>query len=334
MSDFDINNYLTKNYLVILDELNNKNKFLNFMNYINNNFKKIKISKLELLIKIVLNKILYYDGNLENEEFKNFYEKIEDDENKELLDNFIIYYDNLDILKKNYYLILYIIVSSFKGRYNYLKIDLSKRLDNEFLENLDNLIENDIFKYYNSFFDLSLNRAFFKRLKECRDSNVMIIYTNEMISRLISLRELFSLDLLKVLDIKKITIGEFYELNYFERVNYFLNFYNRTNNLFKIFFKITNFMKRFLVKINDLIEISQLDYLDSLTDSDDINPGIFCILDEEEINEVKNLSNDEDEHVDTPYFNNITNLFIKSEVNNNDESFGDSNSSSESDGET
>ncbi len=334
MSDFDINNYLTKNYLVILDELNNKNKFLNFMNYINNNFKKIKISKLELLIKIILNKILYYEGNLENEEFKNFYEKIEDDENKELLDNFIIYYDNLDILKKNYYLILYIIVSSFKGRYNYLKIDLSKKLDNEFLENLDNLIENDIFKYYNSFFDLSLNRAFFKRLKECRDSNVMIIYTNEMISRLISLRELFSLDLLKVLDIKKITIGEFYELNYFERVNYFLNFYNRTNNLFKIFFKITNFMKRFLVKINDLIEISQLDYLDSLTDSDDINPGIFCILDEEEINEVKNLSNDEDEHVDTPYFNNITNLFIKSEVNNNDESFGDSNSSSESDGET
>jgi hypothetical protein len=49
MSDFDINNYLTKNYLVILEELNNKNKFLNFIYYINTNFKKIKISKLELL---------------------------------------------------------------------------------------------------------------------------------------------------------------------------------------------------------------------------------------------------------------------------------------------
>ena len=154
-----------------------------------------------------------------------------------------------------------------------------------------------------------------------------------MISRLISLRKLFSLDLLEILDVKRITINEFYELEYLERVNYFLNFYNKTNNLFKIFFKITNFIKRFLSKINDLIEISQLDYLDSLTDSDDINPGLFYILDEEEINQVINFSNDDDEHVDTPYYN-ITNLFIKSEVNNNEESFGDSNSSSESDGET
>ena len=162
----------------------------------------------------------------------------------------------------------------------------------------------------------------------------MIIYTNEMISRLIGLREYFSLDLLKILDIKKIKISEFYELEYLERVNYFLNFYNKTNNLFRIFFKISNFIKRFLIKINDLIEISQLDYLDSLTDSDDVNPGLFCILDEEEINEIKNLSSEDEEHVDTPYFNNITNLFIKSEVNQNYESFGDSNSSSESDGET
>ena len=333
MCDFDINNYLTKNYLVILEELNNKNKFLNFINYINTNFKKIKISKLELLIKIILNKILYYEGNLENEEFKKFYDNIDDEENKELLDNFIDYYDNLDILKKNYYLILFIIVSSFKEKYNYLKLDFSKRLDNKSLDNLDNLIENDIFRYYNSFFDLNLNRAFFKRIKECKDSNVMIIYTNEIISRLIGLRKLFSLELLEILDVKKITISEFYELEYLERVNYFLNFYNKTNNLFKIFFKITYFIKKFLVKINDLIEISQLDYLDSLTDSDDINPGLFCILNEEEINQVINFSNDDDEHVDTPYYN-ITNLFIKSEVNNNEESFGDSNSSSESDGET
>ena len=333
MCDFDINNYLTKNYLVILEELNNKNKFLNFINYINTNFEKIKISKLELLIKIILNKILYYEGNLKNEEFKKFYDNIDDEENKELLDNFIDYYDNLDILKKNYYLILFIIVSSFKKKYNYLELDFSKRLDNKSLDNLDNLIENDIFRYYNSFFDLNLNRAFFKRIKECKDSNVMIIYTNEIISRLIGLRKLFSLELLEILEVKKITISEFYELEYLERVNYFLNFYNKTNNLFKIFFKITNFIKRFLLKINDLIEISQLDYLDSLTDSDDINPGLFCILDEEEINQVMNLSNDDDEHVDTPYYN-ITNLFIKSEVNNNEESFGDSNSSSESDGET
>ena len=281
-----------------------------------------------------MNKILHFEGNLENEEFKNFYEKINGEENKELLNNFINYYDNLDILKNNYYLILYVILDSFKNKYNYLKIDFSKKLDFELLNDLDNLIENDIFKYYNSFFDLNLNRAFFKRLKECKDSNVMVIYTNEIISRLVGLRELFSLDLLKILDIKKITISEFYKLDYFERVNYFLNFYNKTNNLFKIFFKITNFIKRFLLKINDLIEISQFDYLDSLTDSDDINPGLFCILNEEEINEVQNLSNEEEEHVDTPYFNNITNLFIKSEVNNNDESFGDSNSSSESDGET
>ena len=335
MDYFDINNYLTKNYLVILEELNNENKFLNFLNYVNINFDKIKISKQELLIKIILNKTLCYNNEINKDNLKIFYEKIEDEENKDLLNNFINYYDNLYILKDNYYLILYIIIRCFKKKYNYLvELNYSKKLDNESLDNIDNLIENDIFKYYNSFFDLNLNRAFFKRLKECKDKNVMIIYTNEMISRLIGLREYFSLDLLKILDIKKIKISEFYELEYLERVNYFLNFYNKTNNLFRIFFKISNFIKRFLIKINDLIEISQLDYLDSLTDSDDVNPGIFCILDEQEINEIKNLSNEDEEHIDTPYLNSdITNLFIKSEVNN-EESFGDSNSSSESDGET
>lgn len=332
MSEFDINNYLTKNYLIILDELSSKNKFLNFINYININFEKIKISKLELLIKIILKKLLYFEESIKDKQLEIFYEKIEDEENKDLLDNFINYYDNLNILKNNYYLILFIMISSFKNKYKYLKIDLSKKLDIETLDNLDNLVENDIFKYYNSFFDLNLNKAFFRRLKECKDNNVMIIYTNEMISRLIGLRELFSLDLLKILDIKKIKISEFYELEYLERVNYFLNFYNKTNNLFKIFFKIINFIKRFLLKLNDLTEISQLDYLDSLTDSDDVKPSLFCILNEEEINEVKNLS--EEEHIDTPYYNNdITSLFIKSEINNNDESFGESNSSSESDGE-
>ena len=155
MSDFDINNYLAKNYSIILEELNNKNKFLNFVNYINVNFEKIKVSKLELLIKIILNKILYFEGDFENVELKKFYQKIDDEENKDLLNNFINYYDNLDILKNNYYIILYVMVGSFKNKYNYLKIDLIKKLDYELLDNLDNLIENDIFKYYNSFFDLN-----------------------------------------------------------------------------------------------------------------------------------------------------------------------------------
>ena len=334
MYDFDINNYLTKNYLTILDELNNKKKFIKFIEYINNNFNKIKISKLELLIKIILKKIIDFDGKLDNKDFNKFYDNIKDEDNKELINNFINFYDNLEIINKNYKLIIFILVKSFKDYYIKLKdIDVSSKLDSELLERIDCLIEFEIYKHFNSFFDLNLNRVFFKRLKECKNDNVMIIYTNEMISRLVGLRKIFSLDLIEILDIKKITIDEFYKLEYLERVNYFLNFYNKTNNLFKIFFKITNFIKRFLSKINDLIEISQLDYLDSLTDSDDINPGLFCILDEEEINQVINFSNDDDEHVDTPYYN-ITNLFIKSEVNNNEESFGDSNSSSESDGET
>mgnify|MGYP001360421234 CR=1 FL=1 len=333
MCDFDINNYLTKNYLVILEELKNKNKFLNFINYINTNFKKIKISKLELLIKIILNKILYYEGNLENEEFKIFYDNIEDQENKELLDNFINYFDNLVFLDKNYNLILFIMIKSFKEKCIKLKdINICKKLDEELLEKIECLIEFEIFKYYNSFFDLNLNKVFFKRLKECKDDNVKVIYTNEMISRLVGLRGLFSLDLIEILNIKKITIENFYKLEYLERVNYFLNFYNKTNNLFRIFLKIVSLKKRIKLRLYDLIEISQLDYLDSLTDSDDINPGIFCILDQTEIDEVKNLSS-EDEHVDTPYCD-ISDIFVKSENNNqNDESFGDSNSSSESDGE-
>ena len=336
MYDFDINNYLTKNYLTILDELNNKKKFIKFIEYINNNFKKIKISKLELLIKIILKKIIDFDGKLDNKEFNKFYDNIKDEDNKELINNFINFYDNLEIINKNYKLIIFILVKSFKNYYIKLKdIDVSSKLDNELLERIDCLIEFEIYKHFNSFFDLNLNRVFFKRLKECKNDNVMIIYTNEMISRLVGLRKIFSLDLIEILDIKKITIDEFYKLEYLERVNYFLNFYNKTNNVFKIFLKLSSYKKRFYLRINDLIEISQLDYLDSLTDSDDINPGMFCILDQNEINEVRILSSsDDEEYVDTPYYD-ISNIFIKSENNkDNQESFGDSNSSSESDGET
>jgi len=334
MCDFNINNYLTKNYTTILEELNSKKKFLIFVEYTNKNFKEIKMSKMELLIKIILNKIIYFDGELNNIEFNKFYENVEDLDNKELLDNFINYFDNFNILNSNYYLIMFIMVVSFKNKYVKLRdINICKKLDYELLEKIECLIEFEIYRHFNSFFDLNLNRVFFKRLKECKEDNIKIIYTNEMISRLIGLRELFSLDLIDILDIKKITIENFYELEYLERVNYFLNFYNKTNNLFKIFLKIVNLKKKLKLKINDLIEISQLDYLDSLTDSDDVNPGIFCILDQTEINQVKNLSS-EDEYIDTPYCD-ISNIFVKSENNNeNDESFGDSNSSSESDGET
>lgn len=332
MSNFDINNYLTKNYLTILDELNNKKKFLKFIEYVNKDFKEIKPSKIELLIKIVLIKILHFDGDLHNMEFNKFYENIDDIDNKELLDNFINYFDSLFILKKNYNLLLFIIIKSFRKKIVKLKdINICKKIDNDLLEKIECLIEFEIYKFYNAFFDLNLNRVFFKRLKECKDNNVKIIYTNEMISRLVGLRELFSLELIEILGIKKITIENFYKLEYLERVNYFLNFYNKTNNLFKIFLKIAKLKKKIKLRINDLIEISQLDYLDSLTDSDDINPGMFCILDQTEIDEVKNLSSD-DEHIDTPYCD-ISDIFIKSENNNEQESFGDSNSSSESDGE-
>lgn len=332
MCDFDINNYLTKNYLLLLDDLSSKNKFMKFIEYVNKNFKEIKISKLELLIKLILRKILHFNGDLDNKEFNKFYENIEDTDNKELLNEFINYFDNLIILNKNYNLMLFIMILSFRNKCIKLKdINICSKINDELLEKIECLIEFEIYKYFNSFFDLNLNRAFFKRLKECKDNNVKIIYTNEMISRLIGLRELFSLELIDILDIKKITIENFYKLQYLERVNYFLNFYNKTNNLFRMFLKIANLKKRIKLKINNLIEISQLDYLDSLTDSDDINPGIFCILDQNEINEVKNLSSD-DEHIDTPYCD-ISNIFIKSENNNDQESFGDSNSSSESDGE-
>lgn len=337
MNDFNINNYLTKNYLIILEDLSNKKKFIKFIEYINNNFNEIKVSKLELLIKIILKKIIDFEGKLNNTEFNKFYDNITDEDNKELINNFIKFYDNLEIVNKNYKLVIFILSKSFKeSNVKLREIDFCKKLDNELLEKIDCLIEFEIYKHFNSFFDLNLNRVFFKRLKECKDNNIMIIYTNEMISRLIGLRKLFSLELIEILDIKKITIDNFYKLEYLERVNYFLNFYNKTNNIFKIFLKLVSFKKRFILRINDLIEISQLDYLDSLTDSDDINPGIFCILDQNEINEVKNLSDsssDEEEYVDTPYCD-ISDIFIKSHNPDNEESFGDSNSSSESDGET
>lgn len=333
MSDFDINNYLTKNYITILDDLNNKKKFYKFIEYINKNFDKIKVSKIDFLLKIILNKVIYFKGDFKTIELNILYENIKDNDSRELLDNFINYYDNLKILNKNYLLLIFIFIISFRKQFPKLKqINFCKKVDEELFDSIDCMIEFEVYKYFNSFFDLNLNKVFFKRLKECKDSNTMIIYTNEMISRLLGLRKLFSLNLIDILNIDKITINDFYHLEYLERVNYFLTFYNKTNNIFKIFFKIISFKKRFKLRINDLIEISQLDYLDSLTDSDDVNPGIFCILDQNEINQIKNLSSDE-EYVDTPFCNDITDIFIKSEPKN-EESFGDSNSSSESDGET
>jgi hypothetical protein len=115
----------------------------------------------------------------------------------------------------------------------------------------------------NSIFDKNIN-IFICRLKELLDTDYKYEMIDDLIQRLLIIRNKFGLKLLKSMNVKLITISEIYTLSNNEIINYISEIYNKINNLIitigkpianiKIIeFEICNYKSHKYVKLNDNI---------------------------------------------------------------------------------
>lgn len=347
----NISKYLDKNnYIKILNNLNDKDKFYDFINLTLEQFKNLNKKKLEFSIKIILNKIMYFEGNIETENLKNFYKIIEERKGKNLnlLNNFITNYDKFKELKIIFISFNYQLINLFKKKFNeFNQFSTSKPLSNEDQLNLKFLIENKVLIYYNSFFELTYNNIFFKRISDCKKLYTQDINTDEMIDRLLSLKKLFSLTFLEKLGIEIISIGDFLNMDYNQRVLYYRTFYIKTQSIFKNYFKLYDAIESIKKELDEIISIDPLNYIESIYDSSssfisednlefDMNKfeeyqkiSIFDFDNSYEEIEYEDSSSDEENRADTPFIvveNDNSNEDIKSDSSS--ESYG-SNSDEE-----
>ena len=82
----------------------------------------------------------------------------------------------------------------------------------------------------NSIFDKNIN-IFINNLKELLNTDYKYEMIDDLIQRLLIIRNNFGLKLLKSMNVKLITISEIYTLSSNEIINYILEIYNKINNL-------------------------------------------------------------------------------------------------------
>jgi hypothetical protein len=349
MEIINITKYLDKNdYTDILNTLNDKDKFYDFIKLVLEQFNNLNSKKIEFIIKIILNKVIYFDGNIHSENLQIFYKKIEDDKgfNLNILNKFISTYDKLKQLKIIFIALNFQIINLFKKKFKEFEMFTKNQiLTMEDLENIKELVENKVIVYYNAFFETSYNNIFFKRITDCKNVITQEVNTDEIIDRLISLKKLFTLPFLEKLGVESITIQDFLDMEYNKRVTYYRTFYIKTFSLFKNYFKLFDTIGSIKSDIDDLIKIDPLNYIDSLYDSsssfifseDNLEIEMSKFEDKEKISifsfensyeeiEYENSSS-EDDHADTPF---ISMADMAPFVIDEEESNGQSNSSSES----
>lgn len=327
------------NHINIINELNDINKFYIFIREIQLNLHNLNSNKIEYILKIIFNKIIYYNGNVQNENFYKLYDKLQtnNEDNANLLNTFISYYDKYLNLKEKFLTLNINIIDSFKNKFNDLnKFSNVNNLSKSDLNEIKNIIDDKIFDYFNSFFEIKYNKYFFKRITDSKTKNNQEINSNEMLDRLLQLVEIFKLKLLNKLNIEIITVSDFKNMEYLKKVEYFRIFYNKTNIIFKLYYKIYDKITNLNEKINDLISIDELNYFDILNDSSssgfviseekleiDMNP-FDQNYSELECSELSFSEYNSDDDVDTPIFkesnelnqnddnsNSIDDLFIK-----------------------
>jgi len=349
MEIINITKYLDKNdYMDILNSLSDKDNFYNFIKLVLEQFNNLNTKKIEFIIKIILNKVIYFDGNIQSEDLQFFYKKIEDTKgfNLNILNKFISTYDKLKQLKIIFISLNFQLINLFKKKFN----DFNEYVKNQILtpKDLDDiklLIENKVIVYYNAFFETSYNNIFFKRITDCKNIVTQDANTEEIIKRLISLKELFTLPFLEKLGIETITLQDFLHMEYNKRVNYYRMFYIKTFSLFKNYFKLFDTVLSIKSEIDELIKIDPLNYIDSLYDSsssfifsednleiemnkfeDKDKISIFNFENSYEEIEYEKSSSEED-LADTPF---VSLADIAPFIVDDNESNGQSNSSSES----
>ena len=88
-----------------------------------------------------------------------------------------------------------------------------------------------------------------------------------MLDRLIELSKIFKLDTLIKLNVEVITVRDFEEFKYNDKIEYFKNFYSKTNLIFKLYYKFYSKLNILSEKIITLTEIDDLNYHDKFNDS-------------------------------------------------------------------
>ena len=88
-----------------------------------------------------------------------------------------------------------------------------------------------------------------------------------MLDRLIELSKIFKLDTLIKLNVEVITVRDFEEFKFNDKIEYFKNFYSKTNLIFKLYYKFYSKLNILSEKIITLTEIDDLNYHDKFNDS-------------------------------------------------------------------
>lgn len=271
MELLNINKYLEKsNYKDILDLLDNKEKFYNFIEIVNINFDTFNLLKIELIIKLILSKVTKFDGNVDNNSFQTFYEKLEvkNDINFDLLNSFIEKFDKYKEIKLNFISLNFQFVKMFKHEFKNLeKYSNNDNISKDDINNIKSIIDDEVLIYYNAFFEVNYNKFFFKRIIDAKMDVTKNINTIEMISRLKSLYKLFSKKMLETLQVGIISIDDFWNMDYLKRVNYYRQFHIKTNSLFKMYFTYYNQLNDLFYEISNIIHIDPLNYIDIINDS-------------------------------------------------------------------
>jgi hypothetical protein len=271
MELININKYLEKtNYKDILQLLENKIQFYKFIEIINSNFDSFNLLRLELIIKLILNKITRFEGNVDSDSFQIFYDKLKNknDINFHLLNSFITKFDKYKEIKLNFISLNFQMIKIFKNQFNKLNLYSNKdHITKEDINNIKNIIDEEILLYYNSFFEVNYNKFFFKRIIDAKLELTREIHTTEMIYRIVKIVELFTLKMLETLKVQIITIADFWKLPYLERVNYYRQLHIKTNAMFKLYFTFYNQINEIFYEISILTHIDPLNYIEMIHDS-------------------------------------------------------------------
>ena len=253
----------------IISNIKTENEFYDFVENIQVNFSLFSELKIEYLLKIIFNKIIFFDGDIENENFNILYEKIKTKNNKNfnILKNFILTFDTYKLIKDKFKLLINILIRIFKNNFPSLNKYYQKKLIIDDIEEIKFLIDNKIYEYYNSFFEIKYNKYFFKRIIDSKIYTNQKINEDEILNRLIQLVKIFKISNLFKLNIEIIKIKDFLSFKYNEKINYFRTFYNKTNILFKLYFKFYKKFHELNDQIINLVNIDELEYIESINDS-------------------------------------------------------------------
>lgn len=293
------------------------------------NIEDINIGKIEPILKVILNKILHFNGDIDIKQTQNLYETVSNlgGNEQKILDEFIYLYDNQKIIRLKFLSLIYKFLSSYKKRFPELNLFLSKeKLTNDDIEYINNFINKEIHIYFQAIFDLNNNKQFFKRITDCLNEKTRNIHINQMIERMLQVTKDLGIKTLIKLDVNIITVKKFLEYEYNEKVKYLRSFYIRTYSLFKIYNSKYEELKDIDLKIHNLLRIDPLDYIDNLDDStssfllseevksskfEDFNSSINYISDENNFFS-EDKEQDNSDNRDTPF------VFIDDKVNSSD----------------